>query len=105
MKKMNYFRWTLLGFVLISVIALAQTQGASLGDVASTLFSGGMQISAIIRDICIITGIALIFASFLQYKKHRNNPSEVPLSTVFMSLIAGLALLALAFIPIQLAKS
>jgi len=101
MKKIIQFRWLLLIFLFLSIPAVAQ----SIGDVAGALFGGGMEITSIIRTICIIAGVALIFASLLQYKKHRNNPIEVPISTVLLSLIAGLALLALAFVPIQIPSS
>jgi Ca2+/H+ antiporter len=99
--RYNYFKWLLLIFLFISLPAFAKT----IGDIAGALFGGGMEISSIIQTICIITGVALIFASLLQYKKHRNNPTEVPISTVLLTLLAGLALLALAFVPIQIPSS
>lgn len=72
----------------------------SFGDIASNLFGNVLDIKSIVRAICIITGVALVLGSFFQYKKHRNNPSEVPLSTPIMTLLVGLALIALSFVPL-----
>jgi intracellular multiplication protein IcmD len=74
----------------------------SFGEIASNLFGNVLDIRGIVRAICIITGAALVLGSIFQYKKHRNNPSEVPLSTPIMTLLAGLALIALAFIPLEI---
>lgn len=74
----------------------------SFGDIATSLFGNVMNIRGMVRAICIIAGTALVLGSLFQYKKHRNNPSEVPLSTPIMTLIVGLALIALAFIPFQM---
>ena len=100
MRKIKYFKQLLLVFLFVSLPVLADPE--SIGDVAGSLFEGGVIISKIIHAICITAGIALIFGSLLQYKKHRNNPSEVTFSSVVLTLLAGLALLAVAFIPMRL---
>ena len=99
MKKINHFKWVLLVF-FFPLPVLAETW--DFGEIAENLFAGGVIIENLIRAVCIITGVTLVFASFLQYKKHRNNPSEVPLSTPIMTLLVGLALIALSFIPLQM---
>jgi hypothetical protein len=97
--KINYFKCGLL-FIFFPLPVLAESQG--FGELAENLFSGGIVIGNLIRAVCIITGITLVFASLLQYKKHRANPSEVPLSTPIMTLLVGLALIALSFVPLQM---
>ena len=74
----------------------------SFGDIANTLFGGALSIKGMVRAICIIAGVALILNSLFQFKKHRNNPSEVPISTPIMTLVVGLGLIALSFIPLQM---
>ena len=74
----------------------------SFGDIANGLFGDVLDIRGIIRAVCIIAGIALILGSIHQYKKHRNNPIEVPLGTPIIGLLAGLGLIALSFVPLQL---
>ena len=100
MKKINYYLWMFFGFLFISLPVVAEAK--SFGDIASNLFGAEMGIKQIVHVICMVTGIALIFASVLQYKKHRQNPSEVPLTTPIMSLLVGLALIAMTFIPLQI---
>ncbi|KPJ67390.1 MAG: hypothetical protein AMJ43_03775 [Coxiella sp. DG_40] len=99
MRKNNHFKWALL-FFFFPLPVLAKNQG--FGEIAENLFSGGIVVGNLIRAVCVITGVTLVFASLLQYKKHRNNPSEVPLSTPIVTLLVGLALIALSFIPLQM---
>jgi len=74
----------------------------SFGDIANSLFGNVLDIRGIVRAVCIIAGSALILGSLFQYKKHRNNPSEVPLSTPIMTFLVGLGLIALSFIPLPM---
>lgn len=74
-----------------------------LGLIAKNIFGAAMTVEKLIKTLCIATAAALILSAAFQYKKHRKNPVETPLSKVIMSLIIGLALLALSFIPFQAA--
>ncbi|MCL5260106.1 MAG: hypothetical protein M1561_00265 [Gammaproteobacteria bacterium] len=74
----------------------------SFGDIASRLFGSEMDVRLLIRVLCIMTGIALILSSIIQYGKHRRNPVETTLGAVFTSLLVGLALIALSFVPLQM---
>jgi hypothetical protein len=108
--KPRLWRGKLAGFSLrnIAVIvfaiilpSLSFAEGGSIGDVAENLVQGELTIRDVIQDICIITGVAFILGSLIQYRKHRQNPSEVTLSTVFVNLIIGILVLLMAFIPIK----
>lgn len=100
MKK----RWIkFLGFVGCSLapLQLLASQNQSYGDMAQGLFGNEMVVRGIIQAICITAGAGLIFGGLLQIRRHFKNPTEVPVSTPIVSIIAGLALIGLSFIPLQ----
>ncbi|MBN2689548.1 MAG: hypothetical protein JXR42_02950 [Gammaproteobacteria bacterium] len=75
---------------------MAQT----FGNIASNLFGEELAIHGIIQVVCVITGCALILSALMLYRKHRKNPMHIHLSQVFMTLLIGIAMLALYFIPL-----
>ena len=48
--------------------------------------------------ICLIGGVGMILGAFLQYKAHRDNPSQVRLGTPIFLLIVGIILIILPYI-------
>lgn len=62
-------------------------------------FEQGLQ--KIIKTSALLGGIAFTFFSVQMYLKHRKNPGETSLSTVFLLLFLGLALIGISFIPAQ----
>jgi hypothetical protein len=86
-------------FTIMTADAASYHTSYGVGGIANQLFGEAMGIRQIVRVICIVTGTALIFGSVIQYRKHRRNPIETPMGSVFMLLITGAALIALSFIP------
>ncbi len=92
-----------LGFVsgLFVPLQLLASQDQSYGDMAQGIFGNEMVVRSIIQAICITAGAGLIFGGLMQIRRHVRNPTEVPISTPIVSIIAGLALIGLSFIPLQ----
>jgi hypothetical protein len=100
----NSSKFTLVGifyFIIATCAPVLAFANESIGDVASNIVSGEINIRTILQDICIITGVSFILGSIVQYRKHRQNPSEVTLSTVIVTFIIGVLVLLMALIPIQ----
>lgn len=93
-KRIRTLAYLML-FVMFSRTLLAT---ASLGEVSTTLIAGGSILYKLIWAVCIVVGIALIAASFVQFQIHRNNPKLAPLATPVLYLILGIAAIALPFI-------
>ena len=74
----------------------------SIGDIGLNLFGAEMGIHEFIQAVCVTSGIALILAALLKFKKYRHNPIATRLSTIIFDLVLGLLLIALSFIPFQL---
>jgi hypothetical protein len=109
MKNFKLGKWgvglsAIVGSMLLPLLGYA-AESKDAGILAENIFSGVMSISEIIKKVCIIVGAFLILSSFFQYKKYRHNPSEMPISRPITTLIVGLILIALTFVPIQLMNS
>ena len=49
-------------------------------------------VGSMFSGICLVVGIGLIFASFIQYRQHRANKLLVPISKPIFLLILGIFL-------------
>jgi hypothetical protein len=92
MKFKNFFFWPLL---IVSQLAMAD----SATSVTENIFGVELTAHSFVKVTCIITGSALIMASFIQFQKHRKNPIATKLSTPIFSLLTGIGLILLSFIP------
>ena len=106
MKNFKLSKWVfglsaVVSSMLSPLLAYAE-ENTDAGILAANIFSGVMNINDIIKNVCIIVGAFLILSSFFQYKKYRRNSSEMPIGRPITTLIVGLILIALTFIPIQL---
>lgn len=73
----------------------------NIGDIASNLFNFGQNLSQVAKTVVIMAGISIIMFGMIQYGKHRNNPVETPISKVIMTIVVGLSLIALSFVPMH----
>lgn len=74
---------------------------ASIGDIANGLFGFTQDIRQLFKTVAITVGVGIIIFGIMQYKKHRMNPVETPLGKVIMTIVIGLGLIALSFIPFK----
>jgi len=51
-----------------------------------------------IYSACYVIGIGFLFGSIVQYRQHRQNPTQVRISTPIFLLIAGIVLLFLPWL-------
>ena len=65
-----------------------------MGNNLMGMFEG---IGSMFSNICLVIGIGLVFASFIQYRQHRANKLLVPISKPIFLLILGVFL---ACIPV-----
>lgn len=82
----------------------AQTQ-QSVGQIAENLTGPVDAIISLVRAICVISGLGLVMGSLVKFSDHRKNPQEITLGMVFMIFLAGMSLLAVAFIPSLVPKT
>jgi intracellular multiplication protein IcmD len=101
-------RFLICGALLLALISAAsyadvppviyQAPAMSVGDAASSLMGPMGLLKKIMNDICLIAGVAFLLGALLQYRAHRENPSQVRLSTPFFMLILSLAFFGLPYV-------
>ncbi|MES2999005.1 MAG: hypothetical protein V4700_06805 [Pseudomonadota bacterium] len=67
----------------------------SLGDLSDKLMLPLSVLTSALYNISLAIGIALLFGALIQYKNHRDNPGQVPISRPVILLIFSLILVAL----------
>lgn len=93
----NFFLTLVLSILMITQ---GQADGMSLGDMANWAMGPVNGLGKIFGYICLIGGIGMILGSFLQYRAHRENPSQIRLSTPIFLMVVGLVLIVLPFIGV-----
>ena len=88
--------------VFLSVLWVTNTYADSLsvGDMADWVMGPINGLGKVFGYICLIGGIGMILGSFLQYKAHRENPSQVRLTTPVFLFIMGVLLILLPFVGV-----
>ncbi len=91
LKRLIFFIFTLF----FSEIVFADI---SLGQAADNILVPLGALNQIIYTICYILGTAMLGGSLIQYKAHRDNPSNVRLTQPIMLLIIGLILIGIPYL-------
>lgn len=91
--------WRLTALILGVIFtneALATTGSVGaigLSVVAGRVTTGVKNISTVLEDVAIITGVGFVMASFFKFHQHKLNPTQVPMSQgiTLLAIGAGLA--------------
>ncbi len=83
-------------YFAVSVFSLMSLGSAAYaledGSVTNNLLGIFSNIGSMFSGICLVVGIGLIFASFIQYRQHRMNKLLVPISKPIFLFILGVFL-------------
>ena len=93
-----YSRLAAATLMLVAQLHVYALSG-SIGDVAKHAVQAEMGLKRLIDTVLIVTAAGMILGALFQFRKHFQNPIEFRLSSVFTLLFTGLALIALALIP------
>lgn len=95
-------RQLMLSFQMITlgIIAFAQKVYAdvSLGEASENIIGVLSSFQELAFKACYILGSALLLGALIQYRQHRNNPTEVRLSQPVFLLILGLVVILIPFL-------
>lgn len=95
----------MIGLFFITTTALADfalpASSVNVGDFSDTLFGVAVSVTNLIKFLSFICGTLLVFFSIQQYGRYKRNPVETTISTVIITLVIGLALIALTFVPFK----
>lgn len=91
------FKAALAAFITMSIVSSTAFASGNqdLAAVAGTLYKNIKALSDLLTIISYIAGIAFAIAGVVQFKAHKDNPGQVPLSKPIVYLGVGAALLFL----------
>lgn len=75
--------------IIVVPAAYARVEDGYVGNSLMSVFAG---VGSMFSGICLVLGIGLIFASFIQYHQHRANKLLVPISKPIFLFILGVFL-------------
>lgn len=79
-------------------IAVTESSQESLGQLSTQLLNGPVSVLGnFLYIVFYVAGGMMIGGSLIQYKAHRDNPLQVPISRPIFMLILGLVLVATPF--------
>ncbi len=89
----KFIKYLLL--VVWSGAAMAGGPGQSLSSIVTTVQGNILTIAPLLTIIAYIAGVGFAIAGIVQFKAHKDNPAQVPLSKPLVYLGVGAALLFL----------
>lgn len=87
--------------IILSIFLSCNVMGGTFGEIATNVYEPVTFILKLVRAVSIICGVGLVLGSFLRYLEYRRNPVNVHLTMVIFSLLFGVALIILGFIPMS----
>lgn len=94
MKKVVLGVLALASFAVGTVALAAPASG--IGGVAGQVSSNLENIARLITGLSYVIGMALVVASLIKFKAHKDNPTQIPIGTPIALLFVGAALI---FVP------
>ncbi|MCD8524866.1 MAG: hypothetical protein LRY67_03755 [Gammaproteobacteria bacterium] len=86
---MNNIRGRFFGVLSFFWLCASGAYAIPDGQVTTNLMGLFENIGSIFSGICLVIGVGLIFASFIQYRQHRINKLLVPISKPIFMFILG----------------
>ena len=83
---------------LFMIAGGAMADVVTVGDASQWLMGPINGLGKVFGYMCLVGGIGMILGAFLQYRAHRDNPSQVRLGTPVFLLIVGIILIILPYI-------
>jgi len=90
--------WLYVAFISLAVVAdsWAATSGTGIGGIAANITSNLKNVAKLITAGSYVGGMAFAVGAIAKFKQHKDNPSQIPLSTPVVLLFVGIGLI---FIP------
>ena len=84
-----------IGLIAIAMLVAVPTYAATLGSVASTLYTNFANLAKLITAGAYLGGLAFSVGAIMKFKQHKDNPTQVPIGTPIALLLIAAALLFL----------
>lgn len=95
-KIKNYLTYiSSIALITISEVALASQGGQQLKDIVGNVKTNITSLISLLIIVSYIAGVGFALAGILQFKAHKDNPTQVPLSKPIVLLAVAACLLFL----------
>lgn len=81
--------------IFLGISGLSHASGESLGTMASTITATFASVGSAITGLSYIAGLGFAIAAILQFKQHKENPSQTPVGKPISQILIAAALLFL----------
>ena len=92
-KKSKMFQKVSLVVTMMSISAYTWAQGTDLGKVASNITKSITNLTKLVTAGAYVGGTAMFLVAVFQFRQHKENPTQTPLSKPMMFLAIAAALL------------
>lgn len=82
----------LIGFYSISAFA---DVNQSIADIAKNIMASFQQLGQLMLAIAYLSGFGFVISSIFKFKQHKDNPTQIPVSTPLALLMVGIVLIFL----------
>lgn len=104
-KASSYNLFKIAGCVMAALVAVvacvsanAAISAIALSSIASNVDSTVLSVSQVLTDTALLSGVGFTMAGLFKMHQHKQNPTQVPISTGVTLLIIGVALGTLPWI-------
>src|SRR5688572_11849261 len=82
-----------IALFLFTGIAFAADQVSGIGAIAANITTNLEQVAYLITAASYVSGMAFAVGAIAKFKQHKDNPTQIPLSTPIVLLFVGIALI------------
>jgi len=95
MKKVMSVGKVVVGLLLLGVSSIVFAAGQSITDIATGFIGQATAIARLLSVFSYVAGVGFALAGILQFKAHKENPTQTPLSKPVVMIIVAACLLFL----------
>lgn len=95
LKHKKLFSFSILATLLLIIPSIVFAQEGGVAGLAETLRKQITAIADILVVVSYVAGVGFALAGIVQFKAHKDNPAQVPLSKPIVYLVVGACLLFL----------
>ena len=96
MKKVMVIAKVAAAALLVGTSGFVIAEGQTITDIAKTVTGEATAIAKLLSVAAYVAGVGFALAGVLQFKAHKENPTQIPIGTPIALLFVGAALI---FVP------
>lgn len=95
MKMLNVLKWVTPILTLLLFAGVAAADGGDIASMATTIKTQASAVATLLNVAAYVAGVGFALAGVLQFKAHKENPQQTPLSKPVVMIVVAACLLFL----------